>query len=173
MLVRRLRSLAPAIALLALPLTSVPALADQEVTVRMVDFRFEPSSLNVRAGEKVRFTLVNAGERPHDLHVEGPGVAADAVEGAGNVAPGQSTTWEYTFASAGSYQIWCPVGNHRDQGMIGTLSVAGAQAGQPGQLPRTGDAAFPFSGLVFAAGALLLGVGWKLRRTRQGVGRLV
>ena len=45
------------------------ASADTAVRVELADFKFTPSTLTVPAGDKLNFTLVNAGERPHNLHI--------------------------------------------------------------------------------------------------------
>jgi uncharacterized cupredoxin-like copper-binding protein len=106
--------------------------------VTLTEFTITPATLSVRAGETVRFTLDNVGQFPHDLHIEGQGIAVEAVPGDGNIPPGESVSWEITFQRAGSYQVWCPVGQHRSRGMEGTLAVAGISAPQvPAvQLPR-------------------------------------
>jgi uncharacterized cupredoxin-like copper-binding protein len=53
--------------------------------------------------------------------------------------PGQSAT--FTFPTPGRFEFWCPVGQHRERGMVGTLTVvaAGAPAAPapaPVQIPR-------------------------------------
>ena len=93
------------------------------------DFAFEPSSLTLDAAGEHTLTLANEGEFPHAL-------AFDDLDAAtGNVDPGSSG--EVTVElEPGSYTIYCPVGNHRDQGMEGTLVVGGASASGSG----SGDA---------------------------------
>jgi plastocyanin len=96
-----------------------------EVELVATDFAFEPSSLTVDAAGEHTLTLVNEGELPHAL-------AFDDLDAAtGNVDPGASG--EVTVElEPGSYTIYCPVGNHRDQGMEGTLVVGGAAASGSG-----------------------------------------
>jgi hypothetical protein len=66
-----------------------------------------------------------------DVKADGPVDGGANFTGTVNLAPGR-------------YDVWCPVGQHRERGMVGTLTVAGAAAGGaaqvPGALPRTGDA---------------------------------
>ena len=50
-------------------------------------------------------------------------------------------TFEFTFTTPGSYQMWCPVGNHRAQGMEGTFVVTAAAAGAPAAQPSPKPAA--------------------------------
>ena len=132
-----------------------------------LEFTFNPSRLVASAGRDT-FTLQNSGQFPHNVHIEGNGVSLD-VKPDGPVPGGQSFSGAVTLP-AGTYDIWCPVSNHRDQGMVGTLTVASTAAGGavqvPTALPRTGDAD---SGLLVGqagllAGLVLVGAGWFVRR---------
>ena len=95
------------------------------------DFAFEPSSLTLDAAGEHTLTLANQGEFPHAL-------AFDDLDAAtGNVDPGASG--EVTVElEPGSYTLYCPVGNHRDQGMEGTLVVGGASASGNGSADDDG-----------------------------------
>jgi plastocyanin len=103
------------------------------VAVELVatDFAFEPSSLTLDAAGEHTLTLRNDGEFPHAL-------AFDDLDAAtGNVDPGASG--EVTVElEPGSYTLYCPVGNHRDQGMEGTLVVGGASASGNGSADDDG-----------------------------------
>lgn len=155
------------LASLTLTLGAGVAYADQNVTVTLSEFTIEPSAINVQAGEQVNFTLNNAGKFPHDLHVEGQGVVAEAVEGDGNIASGESATWQWTPTQPGTYQMWCPVGPHRENGMVGTITVTAAGVEAPAALPATGSAAPTSIVPALGAGVLLLGLGALLRRRRS------
>ncbi|HEX5799623.1 MAG TPA: cupredoxin domain-containing protein [Gaiellaceae bacterium] len=108
--------------------------ADTADTVELVatDFAFEPSSLTLDAAGEHTLTLRNDGEFPH-------AIAFDDLDGTtGNVDPGASG--EVTVdLEPGSYTVYCPVGNHRDQGMEGTLVVGGASASGGGSGDGDGD----------------------------------
>ena len=102
------------------------------------------------------------------MHIEGNGLSVD-VKPDGPVAGGESFSGAVTLAP-GTYDVWCPISNHRERGMVGTLTVAGAAAGGavqvPRALPRTGDAdasLLPAQAAI-AAGLLLVGAGWFMRR---------
>jgi uncharacterized cupredoxin-like copper-binding protein len=159
---------------------------DQDVRVGLADFTISPNPITVRAGEKVIFTGNNMGQRNHDLHIEGPGVAFEIVPGSDmHIPPGQTAMGEMTFNTPGTYQMWCPVGNHREMGMEGSFVVlaaaaapAPAAAAQPARppaqvpaqapraLPRTGEAGTDVMlGTLAAAGIGLMGLG-VLRRRR-------
>jgi LPXTG-motif cell wall-anchored protein len=147
--------------------------AQSTTTVVMDEFSFTPDRMVVAAGRDT-FALQNSGRFPHNVHIEGNGVSVD-VKPDGPVAGGDSFSGAVTLAP-GAYDVWCPVGNHREQGMIGTLTVAGAAAGGaaqvPAALPRTGDAdasqTVAQAGIV--GGLLLVGAGWIVRR-RARLGR--
>src|SRR5262249_49362574 len=124
--------------LLAIASTLGVVYAQAATTVRMTEFSFSPDAMAVSAGES-RWTLTNTGRFPHNVHIEGNGVSMD-VKSDGPVNGGQSFTGTVNL-QPGRYDVWCPVANHREQGMVGTLVVAGAAAGGaaqvPAALPRT------------------------------------
>jgi plastocyanin len=97
--------------------------AQQTVVLTASEFQFVPATITVPAGQPVTIQLTNRGQVPHNLHIEGPGVVFELVPGGINVAPGQTTSRTLTFTTAGVYTFWCPVGNHRQTGMAGMLSV--------------------------------------------------
>jgi plastocyanin len=146
-----------------------PAVYAQSATsVVLQEFSFTPSRMVVSAGRDT-FTLQNTGRFPHNMHIEGNGVAMD-LKADGPVPGGETFTGAVTLAP-GTYDIWCPVGTHRDQGMVATLIVGasgvGGAAQVPGALPRTGDAdsGLPIAQASVVGGLFLLGAGWfALRR---------
>ncbi|HET9506547.1 MAG TPA: cupredoxin domain-containing protein, partial [Gaiellaceae bacterium] len=85
----------------------------------------EPSSLRLDAAGEHTLTLRNDGEFPHALAFD------DLDDATGNVDPGAAGEVTVELAS-GTYTLYCPVGNHRDQGMEGTLVVGGASASGSG-----------------------------------------
>jgi plastocyanin len=77
---------------------------------------WEPGSLSASAGS-VTIKLANESDTPHAIEVEGNGIEeeSDTVTG-GDV--------ELTVdLKPGEYTYYCPVGQHRQQGMEGTLTV--------------------------------------------------
>jgi LPXTG-motif cell wall-anchored protein len=141
--------------------------AQASSTVVMTEFAFSPDALVVPAGRDT-FVLQNAGMFPHNVHIEGNGISVD-VKPDSPVAGGESFTGSVNL-TPGTYEVWCPVSNHRERGMVGTLTVAGAAAGGAAQvptaLPRTGDAetGAPVGAAAVGGGLLLVGLGWFLRR---------
>ncbi len=91
--------------------------AVQEVKVDLTEWSINLSSSTVQAG-LVRFALTNTGNAPHALAIAGNGVDRRS----GNLSGGQSETLEVEL-KPGTYQIWCPVGNHKDRGMVAEFTV--------------------------------------------------
>lgn len=92
------------------------AAAVKEFTVIGSPFVFSPASLTVKKGDRVRLTFENAAGT-HDWRLDAFG-AATSVIGAG-----QRQTIEFVAATAGTFEYYCSVGNHRAMGMKGTLTV--------------------------------------------------
>ena len=124
-----------AIALLALALagcgsddSSTSAGTNSSLRVSETDFKLDPSSLTVDAAGTVTISAVNDGGTEHALEIEGSGVEEETD----TIAPGESA--EVTVElKPGRYEMYCPIGNHRELGMEGTIVVGGtAGAGSTG-----------------------------------------
>jgi plastocyanin len=77
---------------------------------------WEPGELSAAAGS-VTITLVNDSDVPHAVEVEGNGVEEESE----TITGGET---ELTVdLEAGEYTFYCPVGQHRQNGMEGTLTV--------------------------------------------------
>jgi plastocyanin len=77
---------------------------------------WEPAELNAAAGS-VTIELVNDSETPHAVEVEGNGVEEESETITG------ATTELTVDLEAGEYVFYCPVGQHRQNGMEGQLLV--------------------------------------------------
>lgn len=111
----------------AAPVATVPSAAPPAgdvVTVRMTDFRLALDPAVIGPGPHT-FHAVNAGQAPHSIVLDGPGVAAQRI--AGVVQPGQSADLTVTLRN-GAYDMYCPVGNHRAMGMEVRFTVGAAAA---------------------------------------------
>lgn len=100
-------------------MTTAPAAAATTVTATLTEFSIELSQQTFAPGT-YEFVAEEAGEFPHALSIEGPGVdstSTDVIE-----PGGESQTLTVTL-EPGTYEIWCPVGNHRAQGMETTITV--------------------------------------------------
>lgn len=81
---------------------------------------FSRSDLTARAGS-VTVTLENpsGNQLPHAIEVEGNGVEEETE----TIQPGGRASVTVNLRP-GRYEFYCPVGNHRQQGMEGTLTVS-------------------------------------------------
>jgi uncharacterized cupredoxin-like copper-binding protein len=79
--------------------------------------KFDKSSLTAKAG-KVTIVMDNPSDLPHAVEIEGNG-----VEVAGDTVMKGGVSEASADLKAGKYEFYCPVGNHKDAGMEGTLTV--------------------------------------------------
>ncbi len=97
------------------------------VEIVLTDFALEPASLSVDPGSYT-LTVVNDGESVHALKVDGPGGEFETDE----LQPGDTAELEVDLSEPGEYELTCPVGDHRERGMEGTLTVGGGGGGGGG-----------------------------------------
>jgi uncharacterized cupredoxin-like copper-binding protein len=100
----------------------------QTVSISETDYKLDPSDPTVQAGT-VSFRVTNDGGVDHNLEVEGPEGEAELER---DVAPGESGTLTVDLSTPGGYEFYCPVGDHRDRGMEGEITVTGQGGGQAG-----------------------------------------
>jgi hypothetical protein len=100
------------------PATTTDTHAGTTVLVTITDGRIAAPESAIPQGPAV-LTVANAGNGIHNLHVEGPGVQAalDAPLDAGG-----NGTINVTFQQ-GTYTLYCPVLDHRNQGETLTLPI--------------------------------------------------
>jgi plastocyanin len=79
--------------------------------------KFDKTSLSAKPG-KVTIVMDNPSDVPHAIEVEGKG-----VEEEGEVVEKGGVSQVSADLKAGEYEFYCPVGNHKDAGMEGTLTV--------------------------------------------------
>jgi plastocyanin len=133
--------------------------APQEVSITLTEFTITPNNFTAAVGQPVRFTVNNTGKFPHSISFTKDGKFLTVF--AQPIKAGASGVADFTFPSAGTWQMYCPVSSHAEQGMTGTVLVL--TAGAPG-MPSTGQ---PDGNLVAPAGVLaagLVAVGLFVRR---------
>jgi uncharacterized cupredoxin-like copper-binding protein len=124
---QRLLLLAAAVVLLvasacastAAPTAGAAVPAGELTVVGTDDFRFNPSTITVQAGEPLEVTFQNGGEILHDFTVQqGLSKPVNILEDGGK--SGSATV---TFGKAGSYKFYCSQPGHDQLGMHGTITV--------------------------------------------------
>ena len=117
----------------------VAQVVSRSIDIRMDDtMRFAPDSVQVQAGETIRFVVHNAGKVEHELvlgsdkdiraHAEDMKKGTDhshshAGAAAISVAPGQTGELVVTFSKTGTLQMACLIPGHYEAGMKGQLNV--------------------------------------------------
>ena len=88
----------------------------RKITVNAQNYKFQPSTLDVSAGENVAIVLRSKDSR-HDFTVEGKGLVVD-------VAGGKTAAGGLRLAKPGKYTFYCSIPGHRSAGMVGTITVS-------------------------------------------------
>ena len=107
------------------------------VLVEMHDnMRFTPSEVSVKAGETIRFFVINKGRIAHEMVIGSTAELDEHAEmmrkmpGMKHAEPNQITldpgkrggiVW--TFDKAGTFAFACLVPGHKEAGMVGSISV--------------------------------------------------
>lgn len=96
-----------------------------EISVSATEFSFDPGTIQIDQPGTYTFTLSNDGSTDHALEIEGQGVEEETE----TISSGSSGQVTVTFSKTGTYEFYCPVDGHREQGMEGDLTVGAASAG--------------------------------------------
>lgn len=87
-----------------------------EINVEGYNYRFEPSEIILKKGEKVRIRFKSE-EGFHDLVSDELGIATQKLR------EDERDEIFITVNELGEFEFYCSVGDHRDLGMIGTIRV--------------------------------------------------
>jgi plastocyanin len=90
----------------------------ETVDMSLTDFALNPADPTVKPGT-VTFNVTNDGQAPHALEVEGRGEEVETR----TLDAGGSEKLTVDLSKPGTYEMYCPVGNHRDMGMEGQVTV--------------------------------------------------
>ena len=93
------------------------------VAIKESEFKLSPSSVTLSKPGIYAFKAENNGSVQHSLTIEGKGVKGDEVELEQALSPGQSGVLTVTFQKSGTYQMYCPVDGHEQEGMKGEVVV--------------------------------------------------
>ena len=95
--------------------------AAETVNLSETEYKIDPADVETKKSGVIEFKVKNDGSITHALEVEGEGVEQRTDD----IAPGESATLKVDLEK-GAYEIYCPIDDHKGQGMTGDLSVAGA-----------------------------------------------
>jgi plastocyanin len=92
--------------------------AAETVKIGESEFKLTPADVSVKPGE-VTFEATNDGATTHNLEVEGPGEEQTTED----IAPGESASITVDMSKPGTYEMYCAIDSHREQGMEGEITV--------------------------------------------------
>ncbi|MBI3938650.1 MAG: cupredoxin domain-containing protein [Betaproteobacteria bacterium] len=98
--------------------------AGGSIEIALTEYEMKPGRIRTKPGTVV-FVLRNEGRFAHNFHVEGPGVDTTAEK----FSPGRTVRLQVTLQQ-GEYKISCPLSNHDQRGMHGTLIATSRPAGR-------------------------------------------
>lgn len=113
-----------------------PKKASRTVEVDMSEMKYTPASIEVKRGEQIRFVIRNVGEDDHEFllatteenlkHAEDmqkhPHMAHEEPN-AVRLTPKKSAEIVWKFTKAGTFEYSCLIPGHRENGMIGKVTV--------------------------------------------------
>lgn len=108
------------------------------VEIEMRDIEFSPTTVDVGAGEEVRFVFTNSGALTHEAYIGDAAAQEDHADEMGSmggmdhggdsevltVEPGDTGELSYTFDEAGPVQIGCHEPGHFEAGMVLDVEVS-------------------------------------------------
>jgi uncharacterized cupredoxin-like copper-binding protein len=97
------------------------------IQVKETEFKLQPAEITLDKPGTYVFKAVNSGDTVHALEVEGEGIEEETEE----IEPGQSAKLEVKL-KAGTYELYCPVDGHAEEGMEGRLKVKEGSGGSGG-----------------------------------------
>jgi plastocyanin len=114
---------APTTARTPAPATT-PEASKSSFTVTEREYSLTPSNPDLPATGEYTITVRNAGGTRHALEVEAPAGEAETD----TIQPGGTAQLKVKLTKPGRYVWYCPVGDHKDRGMRGTIVVAGGRS---------------------------------------------
>ncbi len=92
--------------------------AGNQVSLTLTEFKFEPSEISVKRGQRVVINIANKGTTEHNFTVPDLNVVSKTVPA------GQSGTVEFTPDKTGTFKFDCSMPGHEAAGMVGRINIA-------------------------------------------------
>ena len=97
------------------------------IRVKETEFALKPAEITLEKPGTYLFKAVNSGGTAHALEVEGQGIEEETEE----IQPGQSAELKVKLKT-GTYELYCPVDGHKEEGMEGKVIVKEGSGGSGG-----------------------------------------
>jgi plastocyanin len=97
------------------------------IRVKETEFALKPAEITLEKPGTYLFKAVNSGGTVHALEVEGQGIEEETEE----IQPGQSAELQVKLKT-GTYELYCPVDGHKEEGMEGKVIVKEGSGGSGG-----------------------------------------
>ena len=101
---------------------SAPTRVSEGIPVTETEYKIDTVG-RVKAGSVI-FGVSNEGQETHALEVEGNGIEEETED----IPPGGSAPLEVDLKE-GTYELYCPIGDHKDRGMTTELVVGNGGGG--------------------------------------------
>ncbi|OGD10088.1 hypothetical protein A2397_04595 [Candidatus Amesbacteria bacterium RIFOXYB1_FULL_44_23] len=99
--------------------TTAPQMTDSQVKTFELEagsFYFKPNVISVKKGDKVK-VVINSVSMMHDFVIDELNVRMPVTKS------GETNSVEFVADKAGTFEFYCSVGQHRQNGQVGTLVV--------------------------------------------------
>jgi uncharacterized cupredoxin-like copper-binding protein len=108
--------------------SGAPGEVIKTVIIKESEFKLSPSSVTLSKPGTYTFKAENKGSTQHSLEIEGKGLKSEGSEGGEATLeqvlnPGQSGVLTVTFQKSGTYEVYCPVDSHEQEGMKGEVVI--------------------------------------------------
>ena len=98
------------------PADSATPVAQKVIELEAGSFYYKPSEITLKKGENVKIVLRSV-SMMHDFNIDELGIHSLIVK------DGDTGTVEFTPTQVGTFEYYCSVGQHRQNGQIGKLTV--------------------------------------------------
>jgi uncharacterized cupredoxin-like copper-binding protein len=96
----------------------------QTVQISEKEYSLTPSTVTLTKAGTYTFKAKNNGQTTHALEIEGNGIESKT----GDIEPGSTATVQVAL-KAGSYEMYCPIDGHKQEGMKGDVAVGTGAGG--------------------------------------------
>lgn len=96
--------------------STAPSGPVKEFTVDGSNYEFSPTKIEVNKGDTVKITFKDD-DGMHNLVVDGYNVKTNIIKG------GSEDTIQFVADKSGTFEYYCSVANHKEEGMVGSLIV--------------------------------------------------